>query len=627
MSARNFRALFDDAARLWAAGQRQQAEPLLREVLALRPRHPEALHLLGILCVQSGRLDEGVSHLQTAIALKPYFVEAQANLGAALLACFRPADAAPLLRQVLLLKPDHVPSISNLARALEMLGQPDEAITTYRRALQLKPDSVETLYRLAGALHAQGTGPDIDAAIDACAKAVALAPAFLDARNGLANLLRDVGRSAEALELYRGIAAGNPEYVEAHSNILTILNAMPAIEPAALLHEHQQWARRHADPLAPPNPAFDNSRDPERPLRVGYVSPDFRAHSVAFFLEPLLAHHDPAAVDVFCYADVHRPDAVTARLQSLARTWRDTTALSDDQLAAQIRADRIDILVDLAGHTVGNRLLAFARKPAPVQFTWLGYPNTTGMAAIDFRLTDARADPPGSSDSLNTEKLLRLPDTFLCFLPPADAPPVSPLPALANNHITFGCFNASSKINAPLLDLWARILRALPNSRLLLKARYLGAAENRRRIAHALSAAGVAPDRLQLLEHTRSIHEHLAAYHRVDIALDTFPYHGTTTTCEALWMGVPVISLAGQTHASRVGVSLLTSVGQTDCTAASEDDYLTRAGLLAADLPTLAARRQSLRPAMAASPLTDAPRFAKNVEAAFRSAWRASCQT
>ena len=375
--------------------------------------------------------------------------------------------------------------------------------------------------------------------------------------------------------------------------------------------------------LAPNSPAlpFANPRDPGRRLRVGYVSPDFRRHSVSYFLEPLLAAHDRAGFEIFCYAEVIQPDEVTARLQRHADHWLITAGMPDDALAARIRADGIDILIDLAGHTAGNRLPLFARRPAPIQATWLGYPNTTGLPAIDYRLADAISDPPGWGDALASETLLRLPGGFLCFGPPVHAPPPGVPPCLAAGAVTFGSFNNPAKISLPTIESWSAILKRLPDARLLLKSRQLVDAMTWVLLRTRFAERGIPANRVDMLGFQADTVSHLEVYHRVDIALDPFPYNGATTTCEALWMGVPVVTLAGDRHAARVGASLLSRVGLDGLIAASRDEYVERAVDLAGDRERLAALRSTLRPDMAASSLCDATAFARGVEAAYRGIW------
>jgi protein O-GlcNAc transferase len=366
----------------------------------------------------------------------------------------------------------------------------------------------------------------------------------------------------------------------------------------------------------PPAPAARGNR---RKLRVGYVSPDFRRHSVSYFLTPLLAAHDRNAVEITCYAEVKQPDEVTARLKGLVSAWRSTVGMSDAELAERIRADGIDILVDLAGHTAGNRLAVFARQPAPVQVTWLGYPNTTGLSRIHYRLVDRVTDPPDASPA--SERLVRLENGFLCYEPPADAPPPMPPPCLAASAVTFGSFNNAAKLSPATLDAWARILQGSPGSRLVLKGAAFSEAETCKRFRGEFVRRGVAEERLALAPFTPSSRAHLAAYHAIDLALDPFPYNGTTTTCEALWMGVPVIALLGDRHSARVGASILTRLGLGRLIAFDPADYVERALALASDRAGLGELRAGMRQRFAASPLCDAAGFARRVEAAYRRMW------
>ena len=313
---------------------------------------------------------------------------------------------------------------------------------------------------------------------------------------------------------------------------------------------------------------------------------------------------------------------MTGRLRGLSDQWRDIAGKTDDRVAALIREDRIDILVDLAGHTAGNRLLVFARKPAPVQVTWLGYPNTTGLEAMDYRLTEAVSDPPGQTERWHSEELIRLPGTFSCYGPPAESPPVGPLPALEAGHVTFGCFNNLAKLTPPAIELWSQILREVPGARLLLKSRGLADLETAAGVREEFGRRGIEPARLEFNGQELSVTNHLALYNRVDLALDTFPYNGTTTTCEALWMGVPVVTLAGATHVARVGASLLTHLSVEELIADSPVGYVARCVDLAGDLPRLAEIRAGLRERMRASPLCDAPGFTRGFEDALRGMWR-----
>jgi predicted O-linked N-acetylglucosamine transferase (SPINDLY family) len=348
---------------------------------------------------------------------------------------------------------------------------------------------------------------------------------------------------------------------------------------------------------------------------------------VTYFLEPIIAHRDRGAFQMFAYSNNERSDEVTERLRAMCDGWRDIRALDDDQAAALIRQDRIDILIDLAGHTMGNRLGVFGRKPAPVQMTYLGYANTTGVRAIDYRITDSLSDPPGMTDAHYTEKLIRVSPPFLCYRPPDEASAVADPPMLTNGFVRFGSFNNASKIREETIALWSRVLAGVPNSRLVLKARALGDAGARRRIFSGFAAHGIDTARVELIEAGQSLVDHLDAYSTMDVALDTFPYNGTTTTCEAMWMGVPVVSRAGQTHVSRVGLSLLTSVGHAELATETDDAFVTTVVDLASNPHPLTDLRRVLREQVRTSPLCQAAGFRRRFELALREAWRIYCAT
>lgn len=362
-------------------------------------------------------------------------------------------------------------------------------------------------------------------------------------------------------------------------------------------------------------------RSREGRLRVGYFSPDLRAHSVADFIAPVLERHDRSKFEVICYSNVRVPDVFTERLRGHTDLWRDVTALSDAEAADMIRADGVDILVDLAGHTANGRLPIFARRPAPVQITYLGYPDTTGLAQMDWRMTDGFADPEGMTERFHTEKLLRLPRTAWCYHAYEGTPPVVDGPAATSGVVTFGSFNNLAKVTPGTVALWARVLKAAPGSRMMVKAAGLSSESARRRLLGRFEDNGIGADRVELVGRIEDLVLHLAAYGRVDVGLDTYPYHGTTTTCEALYMGVPVVTLAGKRHVSRVGVSLLNNVGLPELVAKSDEEFVWIAATVAGDFAKLRDLRRSLRGKMEASPLMDAPGFVRDVEAAYLRAW------
>jgi protein O-GlcNAc transferase len=602
-------------------GRLDEAVDAYGKAIGIEPDYAEAHSNLGLLLAAQGRLDEAVTAYRRAIGIKPDYAEAHSNLGNALLDQGKSDDAIAAYRQAIGIKPHFAEAHFNLGHALRGQGKSDEAIAAYRRAIGIKPDYAKAHSNLGGALFWQGK---FDQAIAAYRQAIEINPDYAEAHYNLGSALAAQGRLDEAVAAYRQAIGIRPDFSQAFSGLLLCLNYDDKLTNDHIFAAHREWDERYGQ-RAPRFTTYSNDRDPTRRLRIGYLSPDFREHSVAWFLEPLLRGHDRQKVEVFCYAEVTRPDSVTTRLQGLADKWLVTVGLSDEGLAERIRTDGIDILVDVAGHTPGNRLLMFARKPAPVQVTWLGYPNTTGLNAIDYRLVDAVTDPAGEADAWASETLVRLEDGFLCYRGLRNAPePTSP-PCLKTGTVTFGSFNNPAKISGATFDAWAKLLRRLPEARLLLKARPFADAATRALFLAHLGARGIAEDRVELLSWLPGAAEHLALYHRVDIALDPFPYNGTTTTFEALWMGVPVITLRGHRHAGRVGASLLTQIRLTDLIANSPEEYIEIAVALAENLGRLDDLRCALRPRMAASTMCDERAFACKMEAAFRSMWQHWC--
>lgn len=607
------------ARSLIQSGRFAEAGEAYRRIHEQDDRDLESLVNLGILEVMAGDLESAETHLRRAAELEPDSPDVYFNLGntvklrgdlAEAVACFRRAEA---------LRPE-ARTLNNLANTLKALGQLDEAIEVFRKLIRLAPNDATGRFNFGSALREKG---ELDQAIDAYRKAIDLRPEYAEAWSNLGIVFLDQSRFEEAEACYRTAMQLDPKNFLAHSNLLRCLHYQAA-DPAIVLRAHREWEVRHA-PAEAPLTGHDNDPDPERILRVGYVSPDLRTHSVAYFFEPLLARHDPARVAVVCYADVSRPDETTRRLESLSPAWRNICGLSDEQVFEQIRRDRIDILVDLVGHAGHHRLRVFGRKPAPVQVSYLGYPGTTGLSAIDYRITDAWADPPGSTEAFHSETLVRIEGGFLCYRPPAEAPLIGPVPAALARHVTFGSFNHSSKVNPPLIALWAEILQAVPESRLLLKNKGLGDAGVRTRTNAAFLDKGIAPERIELLSHAGATRAHLDTYNRVDIALDTFPYCGTTTTCEAMWMGVPVVTLVGESHICRVGWSLLSQIGLSDLAVTTAGEYVQVAVGLANNPARIAGLRAGLRQRLQQSPLCDERRHAAEIESLYREIWRKWC--
>jgi protein O-GlcNAc transferase len=637
------------------AGRMAEAETCYRQVLAAQPDHPDALHLLGVVAHQAGRHGLAVDLIGRAImrnGTNPIYFS---NLGCALRDLGRRDEAVAAFEQAIRVKPDFAQAYLSLGAALKDQGRLDEAVAAYRKAHQIKPDLVEACFNLGNTLKGMCR---LDEAVAAYRHAIRIQPSLLQAHCNLGNALCDQGKLGEAVAAFGHAIRIKPDYATAHSNLGTALfeqgkldeavaacreairlkpdfsgassnlafcvNNVDNISVGELFETHKEWNARHGWPL-PQASAYPNDRSVGRRLKVGYFSPDFRGHSVAYFLEPLLHSHDRNAVEVFCYAEVRSPDAATRRFEQLADHWTETVGMSDEALAERIRSDGIDILVDLAGHTSKNRLPVFARKPAPVQVTWLGYPNTTGLDAIDYRLVDAVTDPEGEADAFASETLVRLPGGFLCYGAANDAPTPETAPCLTTGFVTFGSFNNPTKLSGAALDVWAQVLTRLPDARLLLKGKPLADAATRALHLSRLTERGVAAHRVELVDWLPDSKAHLALYDRFDVALDPFPYNGTATTCEALWMGVPVVTLRGDRHAGRVGASLLTQIGLTDLIADSVEAYVEMAVALAGDSARLADLRHSLRPRMAASSLCDAAGFARKVEDAYRTMWARWC--
>ena len=638
------------------AGRLPQAEACYRRALAAQPDHPDGLHLLGLVALQVGRpdaaveligkaikrhkqnpvyffnfgnakaqqgkLDDAIAAYRQAVAIKPDYAEAHSNLGNAAAYQGKLDEAMAAYRQAVAVRPDYAEAHSNLGNALTSRGKFDEAIAACRRAVAIRPDYAEAHSNLGAALASRGK---LDEAAAAYRQAIRVRPDFAEAHSNLGGALTDQGKLDEAIAAYRQAIGLSADLAVANSGLLFSLNYDDKATAGRVFAEHLEWGAKFARKASQPAASASDHETGKR-LRIGYVSPDLRAHSVAYFLEPLLRGHDRQAVEIFCYAEVARPDGVTARLRELSDYWLTTIGLSDDELAERIRADGVDILVDLAGHTVKNRLGVFARKPAPVQATWLGYPNTTGLDAIDYRLVDATTDPVGQADAWASETLVRLEGGFLCYGGVKDAREPAAPPSLATGVVTFGSFNNPAKLSASTLDAWARLLIRLPQARLLLKGKAFADPGARALLLARLGEHGVAAERVELVGWLPGADAHLALYDRMDVALDPFPYNGTTTTCEALWMGVPVVTLRGDRHAGRVGASLLEQIGLTDLVGQSLDDYVEIAAGLAGDPTRLAELRRSLRPRMAASPLCDGPAFAHKMEAAFRDMWRRSVE-
>lgn len=530
----------------------------------------------------------------------------------------RPDKVEKSCREIIRLDPGSHDAHFHLASALMFQNRRGEAFDAFQAALLVNPRHGLTHFNLGVLTNS------LDEAFEHFRKAAELNPTHVEAYCGIGAALLSFGQVEEAISTLQQALQLKPTDHAVRSSLLFALNYAQACDGAAVFSEHVRWGQSHSL-----NTSFRhaNSVQPERRLRVGYVSPDLYTHSVAYFLEPLLANHNRDEIETFCYSDASKPDETTKRLEGLADNWRATRGVSDRDLAEQIHADRIDILVDLAGHTNNNRLLVFSVKPAPIQVSYLGYPNTTGLPTVDYRLTDARADPPGRTERFHTEQLYRLTKGFLSYLPPANAPAVAASPVTTAGHITYGSFNNLPKVTPAVVALWARLLHATPNARLVLKSHSFSSRRARERYLRLFAEHDITAERIGLWERDPTLAAHLDSYSKIDIALDPFPYNGTTTTCEALYMGVPVVTLAGELHAGLVGASLLHQIGAEELVAQTPNDYVQVALRLAQNHDELKMRRNTLRDQMAASPLCDGKGFAATIESAYREMWTKWCLT
>jgi predicted O-linked N-acetylglucosamine transferase (SPINDLY family) len=633
-------------------GKLPEAEAHFRQALHHWPEFPEGYNNLGHVLARQGRLEEAIACYQQALRLRPHFGSAYNNLGIVYLRLKRPAEAEASFRAAIRLRPELAAAYTNLGLILLDQERLTEAIDCFERVLRLQPGNVQAHNHLATALHRLGQPEE---AVSRLKEALRLQPTFADAHKNLGKVLRDLGRFDEAEASYQNARQLNPDDAGAHlelgnlfkdqgrlddmirayrcalelkpdaaymhSNLVYALHFHPDYEAPVILEEAQRWNQRHAEPLQPSIQPHTNLADPERQLRIGYVSPDFRNHATTFFTVPLLSNHDHRQFAIYCYAHLRRPDSLTERLQSYADVWRNTLGLSDEQLADLVRRDQIDILVDLTLHMADNRLLVFARKPAPVQVCWLAYQGTTGLSTMDYRLTDHYCDPPGLFDRFYSEESIRLPDAFGCYDPLCTEPAVNPLPARDKGSITFGSFNNFCKLNPAIVKVWAQVLTNVERSQLLILA---AEGSHRQSVLKWFEQERVAPERVQFIT-GRPRRQYLELYHRIDMALDTVPYSGQTTSLDAFWMGVPVLTLVGRTAVGRAGLSLLQNLGLPDWIAETPKQFVAIAVKQAADLPGLAQLRASLRQRLQASPLMDGPRFARNMEAAYRRIWQDWC--
>lgn len=589
------------------------------------PSHDEIVRAAA-MNAQSGRLDLALPAVQEVLRQDPKHVEANRVMGLAMLQTGQVQNGMPYLERAASLAPDRADLHSFMGSGWAMVGQWDRAVASFDRALKLDPKDAQTHALLATCLLQR---QDLDGAERHYRTALEINPRHAEAKTNYGTVFTTTGRPNRAVEILREAARDHPTHPGVLTNYCVALNYADGVEPQEIVEAHRHYGgvvmSLPGAPAMTPG-QFANGRDPERKLRVGILSSDLFDHSVAYFVRPMLAHRDRSKVEYYMYSAGPRADEITRRLQEQSDAWRDVSRMNDGQLIGQVRADGVDILIELSGQTQRNRLLAVRLRGAPVQATYIGYPNTTGIPSIDYRFVDSLTDPDGA-EARAVEKLVRLDPCFLCYWPREDAPEPGPAPMLRNGHVTFGSFNSIKKLTPSTISLWCGLLKEVPDSRLIIKSAGFNSEGACAHFGKLFDETGIAEDRVELRDRVDSKLDHLGAYDELDIALDTSPYNGTTTTCEAMWMGVPVVTLIGRMHAGRVGLSLLSAVGLPELAAQTPEQYIEVAAGLARDRARLAELRREMRGRMAASPLCDGKSFAARFEGALRGIWREFCRS
>ena len=603
----------------------EEARSVLEKAIVLAPNHAEAHNNLGLVLTLLGHRDDAERLFLRAATLRPDLPVLANNYGTLLLKMFRLEESIAALEKAVALDPDYGDALVNLGVAHFMRGNYDEAVAAYRKVIEQQPDNVFARYSLGVAFLEQ---QDLTEGASQIERVLDLEPDNVMALNTLGVALLDQHRVVEARDAMAKAAEADtmsaPVYT---SNFLFTSLYIPDLCNADIFAAHCAFGKRFTSNTPNSDRPHANDRDPERKIRLAYMSPDFRGHSVAFFMEALLEKHDRSVIEIVLYSNTTRADVVTEAMQGAADIWVETAGLADDALVNRIRDDGIDVLVNLGGHTSGNRLPVCGQKPAPVQIEYLGYPDTSGVAAMDYRLTDARADPPGEADDRCVERFIRLPDCFHCYRPNSKAPQPAPAPHIERGYVTFGSFNVLPKLNEMVVGTWAKILSQVQNARFYLKCKQLKTESVRERVFGYFADAGIDPGRIDMEAFVPSVQEHLNQYAGVDLALDTFPYNGTTTTCEALWMGVPVLTVEGNRHTGRVGLSLLHAAGLSDEFVTPDvDTYIEKAVAWGREPSRLAEVRSTLRGTMEQSPLRDEVGFTRTLEGIYRDVWRQWCE-
>lgn len=576
---------------------------------------------MGNICRGKDRLEEAIDSYQRALKANPNIAQAYYGLADIFLVQNLLDEAAACFEKALHFSPPDSKLYTHLGYLFHQKGQFNKAVDFYQKAIEINPESFDAYNNLGSIFRQNG---QLEEALAYYQKAIEINPEFTDVYINLGNVCQDRGQITEAEKYYRKAIHLKLDAVLGYSNFLFVLNYDPRYDIKTIFNEHISFAKQYAEPLYPKTYNYSNDRSPDRRIRIAYLSPDFRRHPIAYFLEPVLSTHNHKDFEIFCYMNSSAQDEITLRMQKYADQWRTISGTPSEKVADLIRDDMIDILIDLAGHTANNRILLFARKPAPVQASWIGYLTTTGLSTMDYKLGDMYTDPLGFTEKYYTEEIMRLPDSFLCYLPDKNAPEVTSLPSLTAGHITFGSLNKLAKVSKGVISVWSEILNAVPNSKLIMKDFCFIDRATCEQTREQFLQEGITTDRI-ILETWDPSPKHMETYSRIDMGLDPFPFNGATTTCEALWMGVPVVTLAGDAYHSRSGISLLSNIGLKELVAETHEQYVKIAVQLAVDVDKLQPLRKQLRDMMKESPLMKAPQFTLNLENCYRRMWQKWC--
>ena len=606
---------------LFHQGKKDEAISHYHASLDINPNHAGALCCLGNCLASTGEHQKAIENYQAAIRLNPNIIEAYYNLGNSLTSLHQYEAAVENYRQAIRLNPRYALAYNNLGSALKRLGAIESAMDCYRQAIAIDPN-MATAYNNLAIIHRELL--NLSEAEKLSQKSLEILPNFIEAHINLSSIHNDQGRPKAAIEHLRKVLSITKNRADVHSSLISSMRYLSEYTPQDLLDEARRWAALYT-PQEGNSLAHYTPSNNQRHLRVGYVSGDYCNHPVGHFIELVLANHNRSQFEIFCYYVGFKQDSQTKQLRQLADHWRDVPEMHDYDLAQQIRMDAIDILIDLSGHTKTNRLLTFALKPAPVQATWLGDPASTGLPAMDYIICDTITIPP-QEERFHSEQVMRLPTVYECFKPPEYAIEPAPPPALDSGKITLGCFNNPAKITESVIACWSKLLYALPESRLFLKYKPYDDNEVQKYFLGLFHKYGIEADRI-IFSGFAPNKEFLSAYNQMDIALDTFPYNGGFTTLEALWMGIPVISLRQNRFVGRMGETLLTNVGLREFVVDSEDEYIEKTIMLASDLPRLIELRSRLRSQLLESPVCDGPGFTRDLETAYHKMWELWCNS